>query len=148
MFLLVREISPYTSHCVLLGCFTTRENAETARLQYVTPYQENPQADPWKDQAYCVVDLERDVRILDGVREDGDFSNCAAVYVVSVFSEAFGQIIRDFRRICSSLTLAQQAVQEIAAEPKDSFPEYSQIQKAALNELLSDEETDPYHDLL
>jgi hypothetical protein len=146
MYLLKREISPYTSHDILLGCYRSREEAQAARQQYILQYQNNQKDDPWKVQAYTTVDLEKDVVIVDDIPEIQPTNE--EVFVVSSFAEGFGQIIRTFHVVCGSLVSAEKKSKEIKENFDNHFPEYCQIQKVVVGKLLSDEETRPYSDIL
>ena len=85
MYLLKREISPYTSQDLLLGCFHSREKAEDARMQYINMYRDNLKSDPWEKQGYQVVDLEKDVCIVDNILEIQIQPTSRKVFIVSSF---------------------------------------------------------------
>lgn len=144
MYLLKREISPYNSQDLLLGCFHSREKAEDARMEYISVYRDNLKSDPWEKQGYQVVDLEKDVCIVDNILEIKILPTSKKVFVVSSFSEGFGQIIRTIHSICGLQSLAEKESQKIEKSFDNKFPEYCQIQKVAVNILLSDEEIEPY----
>jgi hypothetical protein len=148
MYVLIRIISPYTSHDILLGCYRSREEAQVARQQYILQYQSNRKDDPWKEQGYTTVDLEKDVVIVDDIPEIQIQPTNEEVFVVSSFAEGFGQIIRTFHAICGSLMAAWNKSKEIKEKFDGHFPEYCQIQKVVVGKLLSDEETRPYSDIL
>jgi hypothetical protein len=148
MYLLKRDISSYTSHDVLLGCFSSREKAQTAREEYIKLYQTNREDDPWKEQGYKNVDLEKDVVIIDDLPEFQIQPSDEEVFIVSSFAEGFGQIIRTIHNICGSLELAEKKSKEIEKNFDGSLPEYCQIQKVIVGKLLSDKETKPYFDIL
>jgi hypothetical protein len=147
MYLLKRDISSYTSHDILLGCFRSREKAQAARQQYIKSYQSNQSDDPWKEQGYKSVNLEKDVVIAD-IPEIQLQATAEEVFVVSSFAEAFGQIIRTFHNVCGSLELAEEKSKEIKGSFQGKFPEYCQIQRVVLDKLLPDEETRPYSDII
>jgi hypothetical protein len=144
MYLLKREISPYTSQDLILGCFHSREKAEDARTQYISAYRDNLKSDPWENQGYQVVDLGKNVCIVDNILEIQIQPTNKKVFVVSSFSEGFGQIIRTIHSICSSQSLAEKETQKIEKSFDNKFPEYCQIQRVAVDKLLSDEEIKPY----
>ena len=148
MYLLKRSISPYTSHDVLLGCFRSLEKAQTAREQYLKRYQDQPSDDRWKEQAFKDVELEKDVVIMSEIPEIQVQPKNEEVFVVSSFAEGFGQIIRNFRMICGSLDVAQKKAKKLEKDFTGNFPEYCQIQKVAVDKLLSDEKTKPYSDII
>ena len=148
MYLLKRSISPYTSHDVLLGCFRSREKAQTAREEYLKTQRANPSGDRWKEQAYRSVDLEKDVGIVDNIPEVQIQPIQEEVFVLSSFAEGFGQIIRTFHAICGSLGLAEKKSKEIEGQLDDESNEYCQIQKVVVDTLLPDEELQPYSDIL
>ena len=148
MYLLKRSISPYTSQDVLLGCFRSREKAQAAREDYLKPYRANPSGDRWKEQAYRIVDLEKDVVIVDNLPEAQVQPSQEEVFVLSSFAEGFGQIIRTFHAICGSLEFAEKKSKEIEQQLDDGSNEYCQIQNVVVDKLLPDEETQPYSDIL
>ena len=148
MYLLKRTISPYTSHDVLLGCFSSRGKAQAAREQYLKRYQDQPNDDRWKEQAYKDVELQKDVVIISDIPEIQVQPKHEEVFVLSSFAEGFGQIIRTFHMVCGTLETAQKKAKKLEKGFEGNFPEYCQIQKVVVDKLLSDEKTQFYSDII
>ena len=140
MNLLIRLISPYTEANLLLGVFSTLKEAQTAHTEYISQYKDGKKKDPWKEQAYKgEVDLDEDVVILEDIPEIGVGHNEAEVYIVSTYTEGFGQIIREFNAICGSEEIAVATVSELESKLESNFPEYCEFEKVVVGELLRDE---------
>jgi hypothetical protein len=140
-------MSPYTAPDILLGCYQDLEGAREAREQYIAQYQTHRKVDPWQEQGYKLVDLEKDV-VIDSDVPDSEVSPTAAeVFVVSSFAEAFGQIIRKVHAICGSLAVAQKKKHELKKGFDTPFPEYCQIQRVTVGALLPDEDLQTYTDI-
>lgn len=143
MQLLVRDISAYTFHRLLLGCFTSVERAQEARQRYI---ESRCHKDPWHNQAYQSANLGEDVFMipvdelevvdLEGTTDEG------TVWVISCMSEGFGQTIRDLVAVCGSSAAAEQAALRIDKERReeDRFFTGCIIQKLELNEVMSDDQ--------
>jgi hypothetical protein len=97
MFMLVREISPYTAPDQLLGVFTTQTAAQQAMRTYLAEVAEH---DPWRGQAFREVDPVQDVRIeaIDDRRCDRDGG---VAYVLTDFREGLGQVSVRFLAVYS-----------------------------------------------
>lgn len=63
LFILLRKLSAYSEDDIILGVFTSTENAQSAKLTYITSVRKN--GDPHKDQGYMDVDLDDDIYVLD-----------------------------------------------------------------------------------
>ncbi len=139
MFVLTRRISMYTGPDVLLGLFTTREQAENAKAHYAKVREANPADDPWKEQAYkpdMVVSHDLEVEQIPG-----EFPNGSVVFVVSNHLDAMGQVVRELDSIHATATLAAARVEEINAIVVDDdypFPHYAVIDQVAVGSLHSD----------
>jgi hypothetical protein len=135
MYLLIRHISEYTAAHVLLGVFGTAEEIERARGAYTAKYTADPTSDPWRDQAYKQPGLaSKDlvVKELMGSAQDG-----AEVFIVSNYSEGFGQVVRKFDSMHHSRADAERRVAELDAE-EDYFLHYARVQQVLVGTLLSD----------
>ena len=148
MHLLRRVISPYDAPDILLGCYRNLNEAQQAREQYIAHYQAQQKFDPWREQGYRSVDLEKDVVIDSNILALEVSPNATEVFVVSSFAEAFGQIVREVHAICGSASLAQQKKYKVTQGFDKRFPEYCQVQKVAVGILLPDEELQTYADIL
>jgi hypothetical protein len=93
MWMLMRTISAYTFIDIILGIFTTLEDAEKAKTQYMTYRKDH---DPWRNQAYRESSLDDDLHI---TAMDGDFQNEEIVFEISQYLESFGQIARALKAI-------------------------------------------------
>ena len=131
VYLLEREISPYTGSNLCLGVFTSRNNAEDERARYLQIIAEN---DPWQDQAYRQ-SSPSDVRIIDidtvGVAVDEG-------YLVSAYYEGFGQIVRRFvalhaDRVAADAHAVTLEEQEAATE---TMPNWCEVDTLPLDTLL------------
>lgn len=137
MFLLVRQISPYTGADVLLGVFTSAERAESCRAAYLERRASGQESDPWRDQAYRDRGLTSSdvlVRPMAGPSEA-----VAEVFVVSHYLEGFGQIVRKFDSIHASESAAEARIAAIEADPD---AHYALSQRARIDVLLSDARDD------
>lgn len=94
LFLLKREISPYSGEDLFLGVYDNLELADRQRGRYI---QNCKIQDKWKNQAYKEVDLENDLEIIEIQKEhleDRFPQEGQRVYFVSGMFEAFGQITK------------------------------------------------------
>ena len=92
-------ISPYSGADQLLGAFRSREDARRARREYIETLGRGDKADPWKAQVYKTVNLNADLRIVDNIPSTGVTDAPRRVFVVSKFSDQFGQLFREFKII-------------------------------------------------
>src|SRR5262249_52403363 len=89
LYLLIRRMSPDTAPDVLLGVFPTPEQAEGVKATYVTRYAADPSSDPWRDQGYKGPGLSPHDLALRGLPGEPGWAD---VFVVSTYSEGFGQV--------------------------------------------------------
>ena len=134
MFLLARRISAYTGADVLLGVFTTREQAEAARTTYLARYAADPASDPWHAQAYKDDGLVADDLVVTSLPGPGEATE---VFVVSGYLEGFGQIVRTFESIHDSAAMAAARIEALEAE-ENEYPQYALRQRAPVDTLISD----------
>jgi hypothetical protein len=135
MHLLIRRISEYTAAHVLLGVFPTAQAAEAAKAEYARRCATDPTSDPWREQAYKEAGLsERDLVVQELPAPDlvGE-----EVFVVSNYSEGFGQVVREFDSLHGTSEAAEVRVAELDAVD-DRFPHYALVQRARVDVLLSD----------
>jgi hypothetical protein len=140
MYLLKRTLSTYTSPDILLGCFKSLSAAQHARQKYLSQYEDDKNADPWKEQAIFTVDLEKDVVILDEIPVVEGSPNDTHVFVISSFAEGFGQIARNFHAICGTEDAARVESHKVRKSFSGNFPESCKIDHIVVGQLLSDEE--------
>jgi glycosyltransferase involved in cell wall biosynthesis len=133
MHLLVRRISPYTHHDLLLGVFPSRELASQARSQYLQAVV-HEHDDPWARQAYWEVS-DNDVEILDSVSSIDATSQAARVFVVSSYAEGFGQVIRKLEAVAGTLERAQARADLLEAQDDGSGPYHCEVDEVLVGEL-------------
>jgi hypothetical protein len=102
MHLLVRHISPYTDFDQCLGAFLSAADAERARTEYIAAIESGSAPDHWPEQAYQDACLENDVRVHSDVPVRDVAAGASHIFLVSSFSEGFGQTIRKFEVICGT----------------------------------------------
>jgi hypothetical protein len=91
VFLLKREISPYSGEDLFLGVY---DNLKLANKQKEKYFESCKVQDKWKDQSYKEVNVENDVEIIeiqDKQTEEVFLKEGQKIYLVS---EVFGQIIK------------------------------------------------------
>lgn len=125
LFLLIRKISPYTGEDLFLGIYDEHDLANQQRTQYI---QYCKTADPWKDQAYKEVDLEKDVLIMEvheKITEKEFPSEGQQIFLVSGLLEGFGQIIKDLHSISTDKSTVKNFIETKHDEldNKDDFGE-------------------------
>ena len=135
MFLLIRRISAYTGPDVLLGVFTDRQQAEVVQNDYRARYIADPASDPWREQAYREGGLTADDLIVETLHAPA--GTTGEVFVVSVYLEGFGQIVRKFDSLHASEAEAQTRMAELDAEYEDCVS-YALLQRAHIDVRLSD----------
>src|SRR5262245_56173723 len=134
MYLLIRRISEYTAAHVLLGVFSTAQEAEAAKVAYARRYAADPLGDPWREQAYKEPGLSEHDLVVQEV--PGPACADGTVFVVSNYSEGFGQVARAFDLLHRSAESAAARAAELDAAD-DRFPHYALVQQARVGVLLS-----------
>ena len=110
VFLLVRHLSPYTQNDMYLGIFS--EYPLKYKREYINYIEAN--GDPYKNQAYFEVDLEKDIEITEmNVKAEGD------VYVVVSVTSAMGQVIVEVIRITSDFEECKNTIKKHHEENDD-----------------------------
>lgn len=130
--MLTRFISPYTGASLLLGVFRTQSEAEIARREYIQPIQDGVVEDPWAEQGYHRVDLEKDVTILSGLRRVNVTGAESHLFVVRACFEGMGQIVGHFRALCATYEDSERLKRELAQEQDVS---YTTSQRVRVGEL-------------
>lgn len=136
MHLLVRRISSYTEADRLLGAFKTVEAAEAARDSYLLRVVHGP-SDPWAHQAYHEV-TDGDVIIWSSIPEIDVSDAAERVFVVSSFTEGFGQIQRTIEAVVGSAAAAQRHAEEREARGDDHFPHECEVEELEVGVLRLD----------
>ncbi|MEM8858823.1 MAG: hypothetical protein AAGD96_10910 [Chloroflexota bacterium] len=142
MFLLLRTISSYTNADLLLGVFSTEENAQLIKQQYINRIKADPKSDRWRDQGYRPdFDLEEDLYIVPSseIEAQIDDLNPELVYVVSRMKEAYGQVDRELIGLYQNKTQADLQVNLIDNDPEPTFPQYSLVEQVKVGQLLPDD---------
>lgn len=137
-FLLVRRISAYTGADVLLGVFTAASLADDARAAYLARYAAEPASDPWRRQGYKEDGLSADDLVVLALPGPADVPE---VFVVSDYSEGFGQIDRTFDSLHASAAAADARIAALDAV-ESAFPRFALRQLALIDALLSGAEED------
>lgn len=136
MHLLMRKISAYTGDDLLLGVFRTLEEAERGRREYLSSVVHGT-SDPWAEQAYHEVSDE-DVVILPSLLRLDLAESADRVFVVSSYSEGFGQVSRSFEAIAGSNEAARDHVAALTAKDEGEFPYWCGIDEVLVGELSQD----------
>ena len=97
MFILRRCCSPYTEDDIILGVFTTEENAMHAKDTYISHLTKN--GDSHQIQAYMTINLNVDVMIDEF--KDTDFDSGKRIHLLFLTSEGFGQGFRTIEYMTS-----------------------------------------------
>jgi hypothetical protein len=135
--ILIRKISPYMEASILLGVFTSPEEAERNRKAYLASRAETPASDPWHHQPYKPDGLQpSDLVVMDF--QDLDVVADSPAFVVSNYSEGFGQTVRKFISVHTDLAAAKSEAARLEEADNDSFPSYFRVQEAIVGQLLSD----------
>src|SRR3954454_3566780 len=96
--LLIRKISPYLGANVLLGVFPTAREAEQHRDAYFAMRTQTPASDPWREQPYKPEGLKMSDLLISDV-QGSRVSSGSVVFVISSYSEGFGQTVRSFTSV-------------------------------------------------
>ena len=96
--------------------------------------------DPWKNQTFHEVNLSQDVMIIDDLPIVEVTENSIEVYVISHFSEGFGQTRRVFYAVCGTRASTQEKSHECSKKLYTQFPHHLQVDKIILNQLLSEDQ--------
>jgi hypothetical protein len=135
--ILIRKVSPYMSANILLGVFTSPEEADRNRNAYLASRTQAQTSDPWHHQPYKPDGLQpsdlflMDFRYIDVVAD-------SPAFVVSKYSEGFGQVLRKFISIHADLATAKSEAARLEEADNDPFPSYFRVQEAIVGQLLSD----------
>lgn len=135
MFLLIRKISEYTGTDITLGVFCEIQGAEAAAQKYRDKYLTNPELDPWHEQAHVDEHLSPVHLVVEEL--EGEQVASGSVYLVSKYTEAFGQVDREIIQVYENPRDAKERCNELDIE-HDDFPHYSLIQELIIGEIASD----------
>ena len=134
MFVAVRRISPYDGSDVVLGAF----RFEQAATEYLSAYRrrciESPENDPWAQQTY-VTDPYNDEHFVVVEVDHGELDE-SVLYLVSTYSEGFGQTLRSFDSWQPSRAAAARRCRQI--KPPNQFAFYCLFQEIPIDTPLPD----------
>lgn len=130
MYILYRRVSDYDGPSLFLGLFDSQENAERQRSAYRVVLE---QQDPWHNQSYRDVDLDNDLVIIP---IDGGLAGQQKGYLISSYSEGFGQIIRQFHQVCSDKLRAEEIAKKLEDDDLSSFPGWALVDEVAVNQFV------------
>jgi hypothetical protein len=138
LYLLLRKISPYTFPDIVLGCFTSIERANDVRSEYLALYKSGTKIDPWKEQGFKNVNLDEDVQIIN-LYLPTFYRLVSSVFLVSSYSEGFGQVRREIVDLCLTRISANRKAEKLKLNAKVGFPETFRVEEIQLNQLYQDD---------
>jgi len=136
--ILIRKISPFLGANVLLGVFPTAQDAEQHRDAYFAMRTQTPASDPWREQPYKPEGLKISDLVISDI-QGSRVSAGAAVFVISSYSEGFGQTVRRFVSVHNDKAVATRQAGRLEETDTDSFPNYYRVQEATVGQLLPDD---------
>jgi hypothetical protein len=136
--LLIRKISAYLGADVLLGVFTTTQDAEQHRNAYFTTRTQTLASDPWREQPYQPDGLQMSDLVISDI-QGSRISSGTVVFVISSYSEGFGQTVRRFISVHNEKDVATRQAAQLEAADTDCFPNYYRVQEATVGQLLPDD---------
>jgi hypothetical protein len=136
--ILIREISAYLGPNLLLGVFASAQEAEQQRAAYFADRTERPASDPWREQPHKPDGLQMSDLVISDIQ--GSRISCGTVvYVISSYSEGFGQTVRSFISVHNDKAVALRQAARLEEADTDSFPNHYRIQEAIVGQLLPDD---------
>lgn len=137
LYLLKREISPYSGENLFLGIYDNPKLAQKGKDKY---FEFCKILDKWQEQAYREVDLEKDVEIIELQEQQSEESfpkEGQSIYLVSGIVEAFGQIIKKLLFVSINKAMVMKFIQTKEEEdhPEDEFA-YYKYEVLKLNDLF------------
>jgi len=134
MFLLIRKISEYTHHDIILGIFNTKEKADLAKSFYIKRCN---YYDKWREQAYREVNLDIDILVQDVsdlIKKENYKTPLTTVYVVSCFIEGFGQVTRFIEAIFETEAKTKKYIETKRMEEPEYQPTWHKSETLNVNE--------------
>ena len=131
MYVLLREISAYTSAQLFLGLFSDLTQAEAARQAYL---QSIATDDPWRLQAYRTARLPDDV-VIHQIQDFQISAGAAEVLLVVAHFEGMGQFSDRYEAVfsLSDRAAATRYVAAREAEPYETAPNWCDIKTVVVN---------------
>ena len=136
MFLLLRKISHYSGQDLVLGLFDAFKIAEKAKKAYISKCGIS---DKWAKQGYHTVDFNKDLLIVDvsDILELADVAINADLaktfYIVSLYEEGMGQIVREVVKIFNLKAVAEAYEEKMNATEREYQPSYYDLEMVELN---------------
>ena len=136
--ILIRKISAYVGADVLLGVFATAQEAERHRNGYFAMRTETQVSDPWREQPFKAEGLRMSDLVISDI--EGSRISCGSVaFVISSYSQGFGQTLRRFISVHNDKAFATRQAAQLEEADTDTFPNYYRVQEAPVGQLLPDE---------
>jgi hypothetical protein len=130
VFILARRISPYDgTDPLFLGLFTDAVRASQAREAYLASVSST---DPWREQSYRQVNLEKDVVTIEIEDRRTDLSS-GVVFLVTSNYDGIGQASRRFEAVFSDWPSANDVAIELEGGPFESAPNFCDVDEVVLN---------------
>lgn len=134
MYLLVRNVSPYTAQALFIGVFNTFAQAEIAKSEYIHKIRADELVDPWKKQAYKKVDLESDIKIVSDLLEDIS-QQLSVVFLVAEHNECFGQVEVTPKGLFDSFKVACSYAEKMSESGSKNWPCWHEISELEVGKL-------------
>jgi hypothetical protein len=141
MHILIRKISPYSGADILLGVFTDAASAEFTRSLYWNLRAGDAVGDAWHRQGFRPDGLQDEDLITSQIVGPA-FNDGETAYVLSLYEEGMGQLLREFISLHKDFVSAKAAQEKLEAAITSDFPSYYIIQEVKVGELLSDAKED------
>jgi hypothetical protein len=135
---LIRKISAYLAADILLGVFPTAQEAEQRRDAYFAMRAQTPASDPWCEQPYKPEGLKMSDLVVSDI-QGSRVSSGTVVFVISSYSEGFGQTVRRFISVHQDKAVATRQAGRLQEADSDSYPNYYRVQEATVGQLLPDD---------
>ncbi|MBD2766463.1 hypothetical protein IC235_00990 [Hymenobacter sp. BT664] len=135
MYLLKRTISPYLGEDLIIGIFQQLERAKEARKEYIMKCRVD---DKWAEQPYREVHLENDTTIYDTVVIHETERINKEVYVVSLYEEGFGQIIREVCKVFNDENEARDFTETMNKNDKEYEPSWYDLEALEVDKIYYD----------
>lgn len=132
MLILKRTISPYAGADILLGVFSSQKTLHVAKQQYIEYCRDY---DEYAEQAYHEVDLNNDLETIACFPQTIQSRDLREVYVLSEFTEGFGQVYREIVHVYDSSVLAHEQRVALEHTAQGTFPKHFRLEKITIDEL-------------
>src|SRR5258706_13772026 len=126
--ILIRRISPYIHADLLLGVFASQDEVQRHRTAYLATRTKTAASEPWHHQPHKPDGLQASDLIVMQVQGSVAGANTYA-FVVSSYSEGFGQVVREFISIHIDRTIAERHAARLQETNEDTSPIYYLVQE-------------------